>query len=393
MRGNPNIEKNLLRREKGLLLTLITCVILWFFIDTCLYIYLKILQRTHNPFYEIKIPTDDQLDGFYKKYFHAKWGWDIPKGKKGAMGNRISHNYRTKKGYKIKVFGDSFTYGTGLDDHETFSYIVEERTGWECLNYGVGGYGTDQALLKYKDNHIKTKYTILAILDENIGRCMTIWRGFYNIRGFSGTKPRFEITERGITLIANPVKNYDDLMMFKNIKFINFLKKHDYWYQYYKGLNAPPVLKWPASATIFPHIDFFIRNLRVLIKSYLLPTYETETSLSKFYHLYARDSEGLRIMLYIIKEFIDFSRLKGEIPIILIFPMRHSIDIIKKFSKKPYQHIIDYLNDNRSNFIDFGDIFIKEKYNEYYQGGYGHFSVKGNERVAAELINYIQGLE
>jgi len=119
------------------------------------------------------LPSSKQIEHFVQKHFHQTWGWDIDEEEKGPLGNRKGHLYQGKQIYKIKVFGDSFAYCDQVKDNETWEYLVEENTGWECINFGVPAYGPDQALLKYKDNNIETEYVILTILDENIGRLLT----------------------------------------------------------------------------------------------------------------------------------------------------------------------------------------------------------------------------
>jgi len=62
--------------------------------------------------------------------------------------------------YRIVVLGDSFTFGLGLNDNETFSYHLEQLLNeknisgkrFEVLNFGVSGYNTVQevAMLKMK---------------------------------------------------------------------------------------------------------------------------------------------------------------------------------------------------------------------------------------------------
>jgi hypothetical protein len=44
-------------------------------------------------------------------------------------------------------------------------------------------------------------------------------------------------------------------------------------------------------------------------------------------------------------------------------------------------------------FIDFGDVFLKEKYARFYLKNDVHFSVEGHARIADELIRYIENLE
>lgn len=388
------LNKDVLSRSKKLIFVSIVILVLFLILDTGLYVYLNKLQDKRNIFCQISIPTNEQLTRFYQEYFHANWGWDISENKRGTLGSRKSRNYESKKSYKIKTFGDSFTYGDDVNDDETFQSLIEKTTNWECLNYGVFGYGTDQALLKYRDTSVKSEYTVLGILDENIARCMTVWRKFLYPRawGIPGTKPRFDIKKNKFVFVANPVTSYENFMKLHNIEFINGLKKYDYWTRYYKSKSTPTALVWPASATILPNIDFFLRNFQLLVKNFLWPTYQTAIEQNRFYHLYESDSAGLKILQYIVDEFIKTAKLRGEKPIIVVFPLRYSVDILKKYEKKPYENLVKYLNYIQCDFIDFGDVFVKEKYEQYYQG-YDHFSVQGNERVASELINYIRGLE
>ncbi len=52
------------------------------------------------------------------------------------------------------VFGDSFTFGMGVENHETFTAAVRARlapSGWEVLNTGVPTYGPAQEFGVYED--------------------------------------------------------------------------------------------------------------------------------------------------------------------------------------------------------------------------------------------------
>jgi hypothetical protein len=48
----------------------------------------------------------------------------------------------------VMFFGDSFTYGEGLNDNETLPYLFEELSGgrYRAYNFGFHGYGTQQML-------------------------------------------------------------------------------------------------------------------------------------------------------------------------------------------------------------------------------------------------------
>jgi hypothetical protein len=55
-------------------------------------------------------------------------------------------------GPQIWVLGCSFVEGWGLDDADTFPWKLQQRLpGWNVRNFGVGGYGTLQSLLQFRE--------------------------------------------------------------------------------------------------------------------------------------------------------------------------------------------------------------------------------------------------
>lgn len=51
---------------------------------------------------------------------------------------------------RILLLGDSFTYGIGVNDDQTFAYKLAQLTSSEVINAGNGGTGTDYALRFYE---------------------------------------------------------------------------------------------------------------------------------------------------------------------------------------------------------------------------------------------------
>lgn len=383
-----------LTHRKKVLFTLLTLFVVWLISDTIAYVTLRYLRETKNVFITIRPATsDEQVWRWYERSpFHARWGWDIPEDRKGKFGNRKGREYGIRYRYAIKVFGDSFAYGAGVKDSETFEYLIEEKTGWDFLNYGVTGFGTDQALLKYADNGIKTRYTVLSILDENIERILDNCRGLLDPRQAKKPKPRFWIRPDGsITLLENPLKSPSDLHKLKDISFLESLKEHQYWSKYYEKLHAPSELRWPATLTIIPHFDYFLGTVARQAGHAAWPTYESHVSRLPYNHLYEEGSEGLKIMRHIIKQFGATAAARDEIPVIVVFPKREALKIIRKYGKKPYQSMVDFLKAEGHGFIDFGDVFTDKDISKYYIAD-GHYSLAGNEVIANELIRFIQRL-
>ncbi len=385
-----------LSRRKKIVFSLILVMFILLCVDSALFVFLQKLRDGHNIFHDQIAINDRVIDEFYETYFHPTLGWDIPKVEQGSTGQRRSPNYQEREWYEIKTFGDSFVYGFQLSEQETFQYFVEAQTGWQCLNYGVNGFGTDQALLKYHSNPVKSKYTILGVLDENIARVVTTWWSFYSFRDVNniiGTKPKFLLQDQSYVLQPNPIQDYNGLKKLQNPAFVKTLAERDYWPQYHVAINAPPLLKWPAMATLLPHLNFFVRNVSMMMQNRFAPTYESKTGRRRFYHLYENDSEALKTMQYVIGEFVRTAQSREEIPIIMIFPIKDTMAIMKTFGKKPYQPIIDHLQQMNYTFIDFGDVFLQEDHRSYYFKNDFHLSAKGNQRVAEELIRYIRALE
>ena len=363
--------------------------------DLAAYAALRYLGETKSVFFRIRPATsDEQIARWYQgSPFHVRWGFDISEKWKGQFGNRKGAEYSAKDVFQLKVFGDSFAFGAGMNDLETFEALIEEQTGWEVLNYGVVGYGTDQALLKYVDNDIRTKYTVLTVLDENIERNVTMCRGL--LTGTLGLlpKPRFEATADGsMTLRENPLKNVSELKKLKDLTFLESLKEHDYWAKYYGKLNAPTELQWPATVTLIGHLDYFLGVAARQMRYNLMPSYESHYARWPHNHLYEEGSEGIKVLRHILGQFADAAAAKHETPIVLIFPKRETMQIVQSYHKKPYQSLVDSLKADALRFIDFGDVFIDKNWPEYYIED-GHYSRAGNKVIANELISLIRQLE
>ena len=74
------------------------------------------------------------------------WYWaELPHGLVNAQGFRGTDPTSlepTPGSTRVVTFGDSQTFGAGVDDHETYSAVAERELGpgWEVLNAGISGY-------------------------------------------------------------------------------------------------------------------------------------------------------------------------------------------------------------------------------------------------------------
>jgi len=68
------------------------------------------------------------------------------------------------------AFGDSFTHGDEVRDNEAWPFRLSELLGCEVENFGVGGYGQDQAYLKYLKYRPKGQVVLVAMNQEMMRR-------------------------------------------------------------------------------------------------------------------------------------------------------------------------------------------------------------------------------
>jgi hypothetical protein len=118
-----------------------------------------------------------------------------------------------KKGViRIALFGDSFTFGEEVPFQDTWGYWLEKQLNnqgiqVEVLNFGVGGYGMDQACLRWEkmEKKFSPHIVIFGFQAENLRRNVNIIRALHWHGDKSPfTKPRFILKNNNFELINSP---------------------------------------------------------------------------------------------------------------------------------------------------------------------------------------------
>jgi hypothetical protein len=85
--------------------------------------------------------------------------------------------------FRVSMFGDSFVLGSDVDQRDAPAVQLEQilqQRGFdaEVLNFGVGGFGFDQAYLHHRRERATydTSVVVQGLQLENIGRNVTIFR-------------------------------------------------------------------------------------------------------------------------------------------------------------------------------------------------------------------------
>jgi hypothetical protein len=96
--------------------------------------------------------------------------------------------------HQIVFLGDSFTFGSGVTEEQTFVRLVEgQLPGTRCHNLGIGGFGIDQMwmTLRHYGLPLHPELVILAFIRPDLDRGLTAYRFGH---GVWLEKPTFRLT-------------------------------------------------------------------------------------------------------------------------------------------------------------------------------------------------------
>ena len=177
--------------------------------------------------------------------FDAELGWTTGPGFRsgdgriasnsiGARGRREYARPRPPGVVRVATFGDSFTWCDQVDDDETWQVALERAHGsLEVPNFGVGGYGTDQALLRFRRlrDRLDANVVAVGILLENIGRNVNRYRPlWYPKAGGTVAKPRFRRVAGELELVPAPVASRRELVArVTDGTILQRLAPHEHW--------------------------------------------------------------------------------------------------------------------------------------------------------------------
>ncbi|MEM6649033.1 MAG: hypothetical protein AAF603_02145 [Pseudomonadota bacterium] len=178
--------------------------------ELILFISFNTVPQLKGRFYSVPEVTETE----YEKYIaqrHPVLGWPSEKwldknadqdGARRSPANKV----RSEKPVCISLYGDSFTFSEEVSNSEAWGNLLAEQMNCQVKNYGVGGYGTDQALLRLQLNiqagHAVGDHIVLGLYPDNLRRIHNQWR--YLLQSSGGPalnfKPAFVRAEGQLAL-------------------------------------------------------------------------------------------------------------------------------------------------------------------------------------------------
>lgn len=265
---------------------------------------------------------------------------------------------------RILSCGDSFTFCAEVRDAETWQARIEaRRADWEVWNYGVGGYGTDQALLRLRELAAGPVDALLVgLLLENIGRNVNRYRPLWYSQSDPAAKPRYRLAPSGLELVPQPFATRAEFVQaVRTGAVLELMAEHEHW----RDPCVPAGLGWSALARLFgAKRAYAARDIEVLWAD--------------------EEGEPFRTTLAILEESRSVARQLGtERLLVLVFPTEADLRGLVERGNRFWTPLLRALDQRGIACLDLADTLagagpagIEALYLE------SHLGPRGNELVA-----------
>jgi|SoiMetStandDraft_2_1073263.scaffolds.fasta_scaffold03231_2 hypothetical protein len=163
---------------------------------------------------------------------------------------------------RIAIVGDSFTFGLEVSYEKTWGHQLELALGleYQVMNFGVDGYGVDQAYLRYRRDVLSwhPDIVILGVIEDDFRRTMGVY-GFLTFPGgLPFPKPRFVVRDYGLAPLNLPLPDPEFIFtrqFITDLPFIEYDRSFQsaewQWHSYFHAHSIRFLLsrfpRWPVS--------------------------------------------------------------------------------------------------------------------------------------------------
>jgi hypothetical protein len=277
----------------------------------------------------------------------------------------------------LSLFGDSFTWSTGVADEDAWGSILAAKLKCRVSNFGVGGYGTDQAFLRFRSLPPKGQVVFLNHLSENILRNVNQYRNLLYPGHEFAFKPRFVDRNGTVELVPTPEIPASDIQRFLTTPSLYL--GHEYFLP--GSLSGVQKIQFPYSLAILKAI---LTNYHIRAKLTGIPRH------TDFYSP-AHPSRGLEVTYEILRSFASEAAARGQIPIVTLIPTCDDLKYFNTAGVFPYDRLTKMIAAQSIRYIDFGEKIAKRTSNpeSLYQVCSGHLNEFGNRLLAEIAFEYV----
>jgi len=291
---------------------------------------------------------------------------------------------------RIATFGDSFVFGTGVEIEQTWQFLVEQSVpDVEVLNFGVSGYGTDQALLRYVDEGVRFSPNVVTLgyIVHNSRRNKNTFRPLLRTAtGLPMGKPRFVVEGDRLVLIENPLPKPADYQRLLDDPeaMLEKIGEHDDLYKQFKSSPVPLLGRSPT----FRAVRYWFARLRALVQRSFRRDPGTD-----WYRLGGGNDP---LLFRILDEFVVVAEKNRARPVVMLFPTLFDYRDLARTGETGYQRVRAFLEGQNHPHVDVAEFFQEHldqggKVEDLFVNGArgAHYSPLGQAIIADAMVKML----
>ncbi|MBN1268323.1 MAG: hypothetical protein JXB04_01950 [Kiritimatiellae bacterium] len=283
-------------------------------------------------------PLPEEAYGEYLAARHPVLGWSPGEGPRTAGDERPG---------ALSVYGDSFTWCSGVGDSAAWPAVLSDLIGRRVDNYGVGGYGTDQACLRFLLNAGDAAGVVMLVhTSENILRNVNQLQDLLYPGEGVGFKPRFATASDGsLMLVPLPAFPFEDYV--RAVRHPERQLAHEYFAP--GGAAGVVRLRFPYTVSVLRALRHF--HVRARLEG--APWYAD---------FYRRDhpSGALEVTAGILRLFCREARSRGRVPVIAVMPTGLDLVYFRRNGAWVHPPLLDELAGDGERVLDLGPRLLDE---------------------------------
>jgi hypothetical protein len=378
------------RRRLWVRHALVTLLVALVLLELVCFVGVQTLAAVKPDLFYVPSVVDRQVYERYRAERDPVVGWPRPGGlgrdSSDAVGSRIVPAFPDprRSAARVSLYGDSMTESLEVGDAEAWGNQLALLIGERVANFGVAGYGTDQAYLRFVGNEQdEAPIVFLNHFTDDVMRNVNQWRYLLSISDASrlGLKPRFVVDGEGtrLELVPLPALPYDEYVActWRPARCLphEFFLPDD-------GRSGVATIRFPYVLTLLGTLD------NTMIRSKLRGE-------PRHLEFYRRDhpSDAERVTRYILRDFVAAARARGKVPVVTIIPDGKDLEYARAHGAWSYRPLLEDVARDDIEVLDFGPAILSRLAGAspctIVNRCYDHFNAAGYRMLAEIAHEYL----
>ena len=255
-----------------------------------------------------------------------------------AAGARRSTAFPQPAASCVSLYGDSFVWSDEVGPEQAWSEVLARSLGCRVANYGVNGYGSDQAFMRFEGQVAdESEVVVLAHLSENVLRNVNRFRRLIYPSAKYTLKPRYVLEDGTLTRVAMPLPDHEELAALVTSPAAHL--DHEFFAP--GGASGMQTLSFPYTVALARTLSHYHLRARL-------------AGVPRYAELYEPDhpSGALALTTAIFVEFERTARARGKVPVSVILSSRESLEHYEVSGRHFHQPLIDSLRASGVDVLD-----------------------------------------